>query len=165
MLNRIFKDVDTSFANLKNIEQRITDCERQITSLPNEIKAVQTSVDRLLQNGPKITEAANKIQNMDALLADTEKRMGELSSASGGMNKAMLDLEKLKQETDGKIELVRTISVDDSKKGKASADKTLSPQIREAVRQLKRQGWSIQEIASKLKRSENEVELILEIPE
>ena len=164
VINRILKDVDTSFANLKNIEQRIADCERQITSLPNEIKAVQASVDRILVNGPKITEAANRVMNLDTVLAETEKRMGEINSTRNGINKTMGDLARVQEEADKKLELVRAVSSEDAKKVKSSND-VLSPKLRDMVRTLKRQGWNNKEIASKLKLAEGEVELILEIPE
>ena len=164
IINRVQKDVDTSFANLKNIEQRIADCERQITSLPNEIKAVQASVDRILANGPKITEAANRVMNLDTVLTETEKRMGEINSTRNGINKTMGDLARVQEEADKKLELVRAVSSEDAKKVKSSND-VLSPKLRDMVRTLKRQGWNNKEIASKLKMSEGEVELILEIPE
>ena len=47
----------------------------------------------------------------------------------------------------------------------AAKSQALNPQINDSVRQLKRQGWSIPEIADKLKLTENEVDLILQLPE
>ena len=40
----------------------------------------------------------------------------------------------------------------------------ITPQQRDLVRQLRRQGWGINEIASRLKRTPAEIELILELP-
>jgi DNA-directed RNA polymerase specialized sigma24 family protein len=90
--------------------------------------------------------------------------MGEINSAKNGITKTMGDLARVQEEADKKLELVRAVSTDDAKKVKSSGD-VLSPKVREMVRTLKRQGWNKKEIASKLKMSEGEVELILEIPE
>ena len=51
-----------------------------------------------------------------------------------------------------------------SKKPSAKGN-SLNPQTNEMVRQLKREGWRIPEIAEKLKLTENEVDLILQLPE
>ena len=165
VINRVLKDVDTSFANLKNMEQRIADCERQVTSLPNEIKSVQTNVDRLLQNGPKITEAAAKLQNLDTVLEETEKRIDTIQSANQGLKKAQLDLENLNHGIDSKFETLHRITKDELSKSKPSQDKGFSPQERETIRSLKRQGWTTNEIAKRFKRTETEIDLLLQLPD
>ena len=42
---------------------------------------------------------------------------------------------------------------------------TINPRTSEAIRQLKRQGWTIAEIAKQLELTENEVDLVLQLPE
>ena len=44
-------------------------------------------------------------------------------------------------------------------------ENTINPQINETVRTLKRKGWTIAEIAENVKLTENEVDLILQLPE
>jgi DNA-binding NarL/FixJ family response regulator len=41
----------------------------------------------------------------------------------------------------------------------------INPRTSEAIRQLKRQGWTIAEIAKQLELTENEVDLVLQLPE
>ena len=165
MINRILKDVDTSFANLKTLEQRITDCSRQITSLPQEIKEIQTNVDRLLQNGPKITEAASKLQNLDNVLEETEKRMDTLQTANAGLKKTQLEQQELRREINSKFDALHSITKSEVAKNKPAQDKGISPSERETIRSLKREGWTINEIASRFKRTTTEIELLLELPD
>ena len=165
MINRILKDVDTSFANLKTLEQRITDCSRQITSLPQEIKEIQTNVDRLLQNGPKITEAASKLQNLDNVLEETEKRMDTLQTANAGLKKTQLEQQELRREINSKFDALHSITKSEVAENKPAQDKGISPSERETIRSLKREGWTINEIASRFKRTTTEIELLLELPD
>ena len=46
-----------------------------------------------------------------------------------------------------------------------SKGNTINPQINETVRALKQKGWTIPEIAENVKLTENEVDLILQLPE
>ena len=165
IINRVMKDVDTSFANLKTLEQRIADCSRQITSLPQEIKDIQTNVDRLLKDGPKITEAATKLQNLDDVLSETEKRMDNLQATNTGLKKAQLGLQELNREVNSKFDALHTITKNEVSKNKVPQDKSLSPSERETIRALKREGWTIQELASRFKRTTTEIEILLELPE
>lgn len=165
VINRVLKDVDTSFANLKTLEQRITDCSRQITSLPQEIKDVQSSVDRILQNGPKITEAAAKLQNLDAVLTETEKRIDDLKAANTGLKKTQLEQQELRREINSKFDTLHSLTQKEVSKGRPSQDKGISPSERETIRSLKREGWTIAEIASRFKRTTTEIELLLELPD
>ena len=165
VINRVLKDVDTSFANLKNIEQRISDCERQITSLPNEIKEVQGNVDRLLQNGPKITEAASKLQNLDNAITETQKKIDEINSASSGIKKIQASLEQVNREVDNKFDILHDITKKELEKNRPAPEKGFTPKERDTIRSLKRSGWSIDELASRFHRTATEIELILELPE
>ena len=165
VINRVLKDVDTSFANLKAIEQRIADCQRQVTSLPNEIKEVQSNVDRILVNGPKITEAVGKLQNLDNAMTETEKRLNTLTSANSGLKDAQLRIEQLNKEVDNKWEVLHKITKEEVSKSKPASDKTFTPQEKETIRQLKRSGWSIDEIAKRFHRNVNEITLLLDMPD
>ena len=165
VINRVLKDVDTSFANLKDIEQRIADCERQVTSLPKEIKDVQANVDRLLQHGPKITETTSKLQNLDKVLSETEQRIDQITSANSGIKKLQLDQEQLSREINNKFETLHRITQSELDKDKPSRDKGIPPQTKETIRQLKREGWTIPELAKRFGRTTTEIELLLELPD
>ncbi len=165
VINRVLKDVDTSFANLKNMEQRIADCERQVTSMPNEIKSVQANIDRLLQNGPKITEAAAKLQNLDSVLTETEKRIDDLNSANSGIKRMQLEIEQGRREINSKIDTLHQITKEEVGKKGSAPNKSISPQERKSIRDLKRSGWTNDELARRFKRTPTEIDLILDLPE
>ena len=52
-----------------------------------------------------------------------------------------------------------------TKKQSKAKGNVITPQTNDMIRQLKREGWRIPEIAEKLKLTENEVDLILQLPE
>ena len=165
VVNRIKTDVDNQFEKLKDLEQRLINCNRQAVSLPQEIKEVQGNVDRILQNGPKITDAIGRLETLDGLLEDTEKRIDALNSVQNGIKKTELDLQGLSRDVDNKFKTLQHMTQNDLRSKPAAKSQALNPQINDSVRQLKRQGWSIPEIADKLKLTENEVDLILQLPE
>ena len=165
VINRVLKDVDTSFANLKDIEQRIADCQRQVTSLPNEIKDVQANVDRLLKSGPKITEATSKLQNLDNIITEAETRIDNITATNSGIKEAQLKLAQFSKDVDNKFETLHQITKNEVSKTTAARDKGITPQTKEAIKQLKREGWTIPELAKRFNRTTTEIELLLELPD
>ena len=165
VINRIKTDVDSQFEKLKELEQRLTNCNRQAVSLPQEIKEVQANVDKILQHGPKITTAIGRLETLDGIIEDTEKRIEALNSVQNGIQKTQLDLDGINREASNKFKILQTMTQQDlSKKPKARGN-TINPQTNEMVRQLIREGWRIPEIAEKLHLTENEVDLISQLPE
>jgi predicted nucleic acid-binding Zn-ribbon protein len=165
VLNRIKTDVDSQFEKLKDLEQRLTNCNRQAVSLPQEIKEVQNSVDRILQNGPKITDAIGRLEKLDSIIEDTDKRIETLNSVQNGIKKTQLDLEGINRDVDNKFNILQKMTQQELAKKPRAKENTINPQINETVRTLKRKGWTIAEIAENVKLTENEVDLILQLPE
>ena len=165
LVSRVMTDVDNSWKNLQTLEQRIADCNRQVTSLPQEIKDVQNNVDRLLQNSPKINEAAAKLTDLDTVLTETEKRIDQLQSANAGMKKVQLEQQQLSREINSKFEALHTIAKSEVSKNKPAQDTGISPNVRETIKKLRREGWTIQEIASSFNRTPTEIDLLLELPD
>lgn len=165
VVSRIMADVDIQFDKLKELEQRLIDCNRQTVSLPQEIREVQSNVDKILQNGPKITTAIGKLENLESLITETENKIDTLNSVQNGLKKTELDLQTMSRDIDSKFNVLNQITKQDLASKPAAKNQTLTPQINESVRQLKHQGWTNAEIADKLKLSEIEVDLILQLPE
>lgn len=164
VIQRVLKDVDTSFNNLSLLEQRLQDCDRKTTSLPQEIKDAQNSVDKILQNGPKITEAVSRISNLDAILSETERKIAALQQTQNGLKKTELNLHELDRQINEKFEMLRQVTKDELKSNPNPRDNGMSPSVRDAIREFRRQGWSIAELAKRFKRTETEIELMLEMP-
>ena len=97
-------------------------------------------------------------------MTDTEKRMDSIVSAQNGIKQTELKLEQINREIDDKYKTLRTITQQNiSKDGKVSKDTPLTPNLRETIRSLKRDGWTISELASRFNRTETEIELLLEV--
>ena len=74
-----------------------------------EIKEVQNSVDRILQNGPKITDAIGRLETLDGIIADTDKRIEALNSVTTGIKKTQLDLEGMNREVNSKFKILQNM--------------------------------------------------------
>ena len=59
--------VDKSFENLKELEDKLANCNRQIISLPNEISGVQKNVDLILKNSKHIDAAVDKLESLQKI--------------------------------------------------------------------------------------------------
>ena len=164
VIDRVMKDVNTSFENLKNLEDRLKVCSSKAETLPDEIRDVQRNVDELLKNGPKIGEAAQRLSSLQDLLKDAETRMEEINSTRQGIGRSEQRLLELSKEVDSKFEQLAILTREDVAKNPPADNSHITPQQRDLVRQLRRQGWGINEIAKSLKRTPAEIELILELP-
>lgn len=165
VVSRIITDVDNQFEKLKDLEQRLMNCNRQAVSLPQEIKEVQANVDKILQNGPKISDAIGRLENLDSLISETDSRLDALNSVQSGLKKTELNLQSMNRDIDNKYNVLKNITQKEMAGKPAPKNQALNPQTNESVRQLKRQGWTNAEIADKLNLSEIEVDLILQLPE
>ena len=88
-----------------------------------------------------------------------------MSSVQTGLKKTELDLNTLSRDVDKKFKDLNDITKQDLAKNPNKMSNALNPQTSDSVRQLKRQGWTIADIAKRLELTENEVDLILQLPE
>ena len=163
-LDRVIKDVDTVFGNIKDLESKLRDCSRQTESLPNEIRDVQTKVDRILQNGPKITEAVGKLDSLEESLNSTEKKFEELSAMSGSLKKTEIRLSQMDSEIGKKFDTLHDIARNDVKE-KGTIGGVVSPKDREKVKILATQGWRPEEISTRTHIPMEAIDLILSTPD
>lgn len=164
VIERVNSDVDAAFDNLKMLEDRIKQCARDTESLPNEIKAVQKDVDKIIKSGPKLSDAVNKFASLQSLLDEADKRMDALTSARQGIGRSEARLEELKTDIESKFKLLNQLTKKDLEKQTTKREERLSPQDRENIKYLKKQGWTVAEIAKRMKRTQTEIEMVLEMP-
>lgn len=165
VVDRITKDVDNAFTQLTNIEQRLKSCASQSETLPDEIRLVQKNVDEILKNGPKITDAISRLSELDQLLKDADSRMEQIASNRQGIGRSEQRLAELSKSIDDRFKQLQLITREDVSKTPPGGNSHIAPQSRETIITLKKQGWSIPEIAKRMKMSLAEVELILELEE
>ena len=133
-------------------------------TLPKEIEDVQNNVDELLKNGPKIGDAAAKLNSLQEILNETEQRLEEINSARNGVGRIEERLTKMDKDLDGKLKLVQAMVNTDVQKNPDKNNQFISPQEREQVKNLARQGWTVAQMARALNRTQGEINLILELP-
>ena len=63
------------------------------------------------------------------------------------------------------LDIFNSITKQEEAKKGPSKETSISPQERETIRALKREGWTINEIASRFKRTPTEIDLLLSLPE
>lgn len=166
VLDRVNNDITFAFDKQKELEESLADCVRQVNSLPVEIKAVQKDVDIILNNAKKINDTAKKLAGVETILSDTERRIENINSASEGITKLELDIQQLNKEVGDKFDTLRKTTQEKiAKKGGPAKGKGTSPQSIHNVHVLRREGWSMEEIAERTGKTVNEVELILALPD
>ena len=154
-------DVDEAFENLKDLEKRLENANRQVMSLPEEIKEAQDNVDKLLENTKRIDTAMDKLDSLQEILDETEKRIDKVTRDREGIVNSENRLSKLSKDIDSKFNTLEDIAKAETSK-KTTKSSSITPRKRESVKTLKQQGWRIEEIADKLKLTETEVQLILD---
>ncbi|MBQ5907624.1 MAG: hypothetical protein IIW80_06155, partial [Treponema sp.] len=151
--------------NLKELENRLANCSRQSEALPNAIRDLQNNVDELLKNSPKIGDAVNKLNSLHDILDSTDDRIEQINSARSGISKAEQRLYSLDSEIKKRFDALKEISEIESNSSDGGESTRVTPAKKDLVRSLKREGWSPAEIAKRVRISESEVALILELPE
>ena len=167
VIERVSNDVDKSFEMLKSLEQRITACNRQVESLPDEIEDVQKNVDVLLKNTKHLDSVVDKLDSLQEILKDTEERIDRVHNDREGLVRAEERITELSKSVDTRMSALKAVADADSKKSGSArtASRGPSPRKRDNIRTLKQQGWTNEQIAESLKVPLAEVELVLELPE
>ena len=126
---------------------------------------MQAKVDALIQNSPKISDAANRMESLRELLDETEQQIEAIVNARAGIVQSEARLTKLAADVDNKIDMLREITRADLKNNPLAAHDGVSQQEQETIRSLKRRGWTIEEIARRTNHSVGEVDLVLAMPD
>ena len=127
------------------------------------IRDVQHSIETLMANSGRINDAVDKITSLQTLLDETEQRVQQITSAREGIGRAETRLQNLDKEIDSKMDLLLRATKADMEKNPGQISDRMTPQDRETIVQLKRTGWTVDEIARRMKRSVGEIELVLEM--
>lgn len=165
VIDRVASDVDKTFENLRELEQRLSNCNRQASSLPAEIEDVQKNVDLILSSNGRINEAVEKLDSLREILEEADRKTDAIKSERDGIGRSEARLHQLSQDIDTKFNLLARLTKADLEKNPGKQSPGITPQDREAIKTLKRQGWKISEIARRMNHSETEIELILDMPD
>ena len=164
VIEQVTADVDKSFDNLKELERRMDDAVRQSATIPEALKGIQRDIDTLMSNTDKVNDAVDKIASIESVLSETEQRIQQVQTARTGIAGVETRLQNLDKEIERKMGVLLRATQADLEKNPGQVAHGITPQDREAIVQLKKQGWTVDEIARRMHRSVSEVELILEMP-
>jgi chromosome segregation ATPase len=160
--------IDRNFKALQEDEQSIERLNKTIAALKNDMDNIQNSVHSLSAENEKAREAAEKLSTLDETIKHLEKRIAEMNVAREGFARLATELQNLDKDAQTQLKLTRSLLDREEGKnmgliGKDLDKNALSPDTRDNVIKLKRQGWKVDEISKTLNISKGEVELIIEI--
>jgi DNA repair exonuclease SbcCD ATPase subunit len=154
--------IDKNFQAVTELERNVRTIDADIREIPDRVIDLKRSLDEVAAWKPKLDAAVVRLDEVDATLADAEKRAAELQKAREWLARAETRFDELNKKTQEHLKLLNDILKDDPKsKGKDKGAPSLS--VQETVRKLAHQGWKVEEIARAVKLSRGEVELILEL--
>lgn len=161
VLDQTIEGVSRTFEDLRSLEERLAECTRQTAEMPETIDMLRADLNKLMEKSGSINDIADKLNNLDGILAEADRSIERVDKACEWISKTEVRLDEMKKETMEQVNLLGSLIKDGSKTKKRSAG---APPIavRENVLKLKRQGWTVEQIASSLNLTIGEVELILD---
>jgi chromosome segregation ATPase len=161
--------IDRNFKALQESEAVLEKNGEEITLLGKETEALRASIEALSSENEKARDAADKLSTLDESLTLIEKRIAEMNIAREWLANTDTELQSLNKDTQTLLKLSRSLL--DRESGKTAArggkgkpaDDGTPPRDRDNIIKLRRQGWTVEQLAEAYKISMGEVELILEL--
>jgi chromosome segregation ATPase len=163
--------IDRNFKSLQESERMSSFINDDLRRLAGELEIMQSSVEGLIRDNTKAKETAEKLSLLDQSLSTIEERLENMQKVRQWLAQSETRLKSLKDDIDKQSSLLArgggggagAASAAIPKAG-AGAGKGGMPDgsQQETVLKLKRQGWTVEEIANTLGISIGEVELTLE---
>lgn len=161
VLDATVEAVDKNFQSVQAVEKVVASLGTELRKIPERVAELKRGVDELTAGRAKVDEAVGKLELLDGVIADAEKRVNDLQKARDWLARAETRLEEIDRKAQDQLKLLSSILKDDESPKRARGAPPSSAQ--DTVRKLARQGWSVDEIARAVKISRGEVELILEL--
>jgi chromosome segregation ATPase len=157
--------IDRNFRILQENEQVVKRLDDTVALLKTDMDSIQSSVEALSSENEKARDAAAKLSTLDDSVKWLEKRIAEMNVAREGLARLATELQSLEKKAQDQLKLIQNVLAREEGKsaGKASDQGAPPPRDRENIIKLKRQGWSVGEIARTMNISISEVELVLEL--
>jgi chromosome segregation ATPase len=159
--------IDRNFKALQESEAALKKAGEEIAQLAALSESIRSAIETLALENEKAKEAAEKLDTLDDSLTLIEKRIAEMEVAREWLARTETELAALDKDAQTQLRLTRSLLDREGGKITAAAGKkgkgAPPPQDRDNVIRLKRQGWTVEEIANTLHLSKGEVELILEL--
>jgi chromosome segregation ATPase len=154
--------IDRNFKVLQESEEMARRANEELARMGREIESFHASIESLAAENSKALDTMDKLSTLDDSLAFIEKRIDEMQVAREWLARTETRLAELDKQAQNELRLVGSLL---NRDGKSSAAEKGAPppRDRDNIIRLRRQGWSVDELAASLGVSKGEVELILEI--
>jgi DNA repair exonuclease SbcCD ATPase subunit len=153
--------IDRNFKSLQEAEEGVRKFNDELLRLSLEQRTLDDSLKNLAAKNELARETAEKLSTLDADLAAIEKRIDTMQVAREWLANIETRLSELYKESQGQVKLMGSLLKEEGPSRSSRGAPPLG--IRENVVKLRRQGWTVDEIARATKLGKGEVELILEI--
>ncbi|MDR0583766.1 MAG: hypothetical protein LBG57_05370 [Treponema sp.] len=164
--------IDRNFKTLQETEGALKNAAEEIDRLSVEAESLRVSIEALSPENEKAREAAEKLSTLDESLNLIENRIAEMNVAREWLARTETELRALDKDAQNQLRLTRSLLDRESGKTAASAKAPAGkrgskgappPRDRDNIIKLRRQGWTVEEIADTMNISKGEVELVLEL--
>ncbi|MDR2144374.1 MAG: hypothetical protein LBP29_08400 [Treponema sp.] len=156
--------IDRNFSLLEETDAALRRFSEQIDKSSDELESLKPAITELSEASGRAKEAEEKLEKLDENLENIEKRIEDMQIARDWLARAETRFEDINKQVQEHVKLFGAL-VKDKGKGPGISTKGGAPSIaaRDNAIKLARQGWKVDEIATALKMSKGEVELILEM--
>jgi chromosome segregation ATPase len=155
--------VDRNFKSLQESENAARRAGEDLARITLDMESLRVSVENLAADNEKAGEAVEKLSVLDDSLSHIEKRIGEMQKAREWLARAETRLEELDKQAQNQLRLTSSLLNREGGKTQPGGKGAPPPRDRDNIIKLRRQGWTVDEIAKSMGVSKGEVELILEI--
>jgi chromosome segregation ATPase len=163
ILDETNDSIDNNFKRLQESEKTANQFTTTIAHLTREIANIQNAMANITKENTQVIEAANRIASLDNLIQDIDGRIEKMQQARQWCVDLEQRLQDLNNDAHTHVKLAGNLIKKDTPQ--TTADRAPSLNQRKEVIELKRRGWSVQEIARTLKIAQSAVELTLEMPQ
>jgi DNA repair exonuclease SbcCD ATPase subunit len=162
VLDEASAGIDRNFSLLEETDAAIKRFSEQINLSSDELETLRPSIAALAEASGRAKEAEEKLERLDESLEKIEKRIEDMQVARDWLARAETRFEEINKQVQEQVKLFGALLKNE---GKVPASQKGAPSLaaRDNAIKLARQGWKVDEIATALKRSRSEIELILEM--
>ncbi len=162
LIDKLDRTSDNLNLKINNLEKQIEDLDFKKSTFEKSFKNFEKDANLITKSEKQVQDVIVKFKQMDSLIEDLEVRTDVINKHREWLVKAETQMVNLSSDTDKKIKLLQSLvtsGTEKTVKGKISNDQTK----KDTVLKLKKQGWTLDEIAKTLNLSIGEVEFILDL--
>jgi chromosome segregation ATPase len=163
VLDEASAGIDRNFSLLEETDAALRRFSEQIDKSSDELEALGPAITELSEASGRAKEAEEKLEKLDENIEKIEKRIEDMQIARDWLARAETRFEDINKQVQEHVKLFGALLKDEGKVPRASTKGAPSIAARDNAIKLARQGWKVDEIATALKMSKGEVELILEM--